>query len=224
SAYAIKTVILVLLNNKINLMKSFKYLLFFICTLVFLPASAQEPAQNPGDNSPKGSLNSGTIEMQFQHLNSISNNYEDYKVVKRFNLEKVKSNVLDSLNGLKGQLESIHNQLAEQKSSLDESKTMLKTTQGELQQALDMKDSFFFMGMYIHKSTYNSLMWGIIIVLSILLLFFIYRFKKSYSVISEVKQSLNETREEFDLHRRNTLERERKLNRQLVDEMNKRNA
>lgn len=197
-------------------MKFVKYLLCLFCSFHFFSASAQSSARTAG------SLDSGTIENQFEHLNAISNNYEDYKVVKRYNLDKIKSNVLDSLDGLKAQLETIHNQLAEQKSSIDELQNNLNTSQAELQEARDMKDSFSFMGMYVHKSTYNTFMWGTVIILTLLLLFFIYRFKRSYSVISEVKQTLEETREEFDLHRRNTLERERKLNRQLVDEMNKR--
>ncbi|MEX2594187.1 MAG: hypothetical protein WD426_15550 [Anditalea sp.] len=198
-------------------MKSIKCLSFFVCLLALSTTYAQVNPSTP----PEGSLNSGTIESQFEYLNSISNNYEDYKVIKRANLEKIKANITDSLNVLKDQLNTINNQLNEQQASIDQLNEGLQTSQSDLQQALDMKDSFFFMGMYIHKSTYNALMWGIVIILAISLLFFIYRFKRSYAVTAEIKQSLMETREEFEQHRRNTLERERKLNRQLVDEMNK---
>lgn len=200
-------------------MRSIKCLAFFVCILALTPVLAQE---SPTNTAPEGSLNSGTIESQFEYLNSISNNYEDYKVVKRVHLDKIKSNVTDSLNVFKDQLSTINNQLTEQKASIDKLNTELEAAQNELQEALDMKDSFYFMGMYIPKSSYNTIMWGIIIVLALSLLFFIYRFKRSYAVTAEVKQSLMETREEFEQHRRNTLERERKLNRQLVDEMNKR--
>jgi hypothetical protein len=183
----------------------------------YFPLSAQEA----DTNAPEGSLNSGTIESQFDYLNSVSNNFQEYKVIRKTNMDKIKGNVLDSLNVFKDQIATINTQLREQKASIDQLNTDLKSSQVELQEALDMKDSFYFMGMYIHKSTYNTLMWGIIILLSISLLFFIYRFKRSYSVTAEIKQNLIETRDEFELHRRNTLERERKLNRQLVDEMNK---
>src|SRR5690606_27198721 len=143
-----------------------------------------------------------------------------YKVVRRAHLNKIRANVLDSLKVFKDQLATVNSQLAEQQASTNELNSTLAASQAELQQALDMKDSFSFMGMYIHKSTYNNLMWGIVILLTVLLLFFIYRFKRSYAVTAEIKQTLHETQEEFELHRRNTLERERKLNRQLVDEMN----
>jgi len=198
-------------------MKIVKFLLLFAAALPFITASAQQ--------TPKadiGSLDSGTIESQFDYINSVSNNFEEYKVVRRANLDKIRANVTDSLKVFKDQLVTFNNQLTEQKTSVDQLNNSLSTSQAELQQALDMKDSFSFLGMYIHKSTYNSMMWGIVIVLGVLLLFFVYRFKRNYSVTAEIKQTLEETREEFELHRRNTLERERKLNRQLVDEMNKR--
>lgn len=198
-------------------MKTVKLLLFFAAMLPFIAANAQ---QAPQTNI--GSLDSGSIESQFDYINSVSNNFEEYKVVRRANLAKIRANVTDSLKVFKDQLGTLNNQLTEQKNSIDQLNGSLSTSQAELQQALDMKDSFSFLGMAIHKSTYNTMMWGIVIVLGILLLFFMYRFKRNYSVTAEIKQTLEETREEFELHRRNTLERERKLNRQLVDEMNKR--
>lgn len=198
-------------------MKIVKFFLFFIAMLPFIVASAQEAPK-----ADVGSLDSGTIESQFDYINSISNNYEEYKVVRRYNLDRIKANVLDSLKVFKDQVATLNNQMKEQKASMDQVNGALSTAQTDLQEALDMKDSFSFMGMYIHKSTYNSMMWGIVIILAVLLLFFIYRFRRNYSVTAELRQTLEETKEEFEQHRRNTLERERKLNRQLVDEMNKR--
>lgn len=200
-------------------MKIVKFLVFFIVLSPIFAAFGQDSAKPD-----IGSLDSGTIESQFDYINSVSNNYEEFKVVRRSNLNKIKANVLDSLKVFTDQIATLNNQLKEQKASMDQLNSGLSTTQAELQEALDMKDSFSFMGIYLHKSTYNSMMWGIVIILAVFLLFFIYRFKRNYSVTAELKQTLEETREEFELHRRNTLERERKLNRQLVDEMNKRKA
>lgn len=198
-------------------MKSLKSLLFF----TFLMASFSLTAQETESNAPQGSLDSGTIESQFDYINSTSNNFQEYKVVRRTNLDKIKANVLDSLKVFKDQVGIVNKQLTEQKASIDDLNTQLTTSQAELQEALDMKESFSFFGMYIQKSTYNTMMWGIVILLGVSLLIFIYRFKRNYAVTAEVKQNLAEIREEFELHRRNTLERERKLNRKLVDEMNK---
>jgi len=54
-----------------------------------------------------------------------------------------------------------------------------------------------------------------------LLLFFIYKFKGSNSSTRDAKHKLGEVESEYEEHRRNALEREQKVRRQLQDELNK---
>src|SRR3546814_14452664 len=63
-------------------------------------------------------------------------------------------------------------------------------------------------------------MWGVILWLGALLLFFIYRYKRNHIVTAEAMRNLEETRQEFETHRKKALEREQKLNRRLPDELN----
>src|SRR5690554_190469 len=144
-------------------MKLVKFFLLFVAIVPFIATQAQQAPQ-----AKSGSLDSGTIASQFDYINSVSNNFEEYKVVRRAHLDKIKANVTDSLQVFKDQLATVNDQLAEQKTSIDQLNNTLGTSQAELQQALDMKDSFSFMGMYIHKTTYNNLMWGIVILLAVL--------------------------------------------------------
>src|SRR5690606_30632170 len=166
-------------------MKIGNSLVFLIVLSPTLAALGQEVAKPD-----TGSLDSGTIESQFDYINSVSNNYEEFKVVRRSNLNKIKANVLDSLKVFTDQIATLNNELKEQKASKDQLNSSLSTTQAELQAALDMKDSFSFMGISLHKSTYNPILWGIVIILGVFLLFFIYRFKRNYSVTAELKQTL----------------------------------
>jgi len=64
-------------------------------------------------------------------------------------------------------------------------------------------------------------MWLIIIALLVLLILFIYKFKSSNSVTKIARNNLADIEEEFEEHRRNALEREQKVRRQLQDEINK---
>jgi len=85
--------------------------------------------------------------------------------------------------------------------------------------------SLSLFGLQMSKTGYNALMWSIIAALLALLLVFIFRFKNSNSITKAAKLKLSETEEEFEEHRRNALEREQKVRRQLQDEINKnRNA
>jgi hypothetical protein len=63
-------------------------------------------------------------------------------------------------------------------------------------------------------------MWTIVAALALALGFFLFKYSQSYKVISRAQKGLAEKVEEFDQHRKNTLERERKLKRDLIDAMN----
>jgi len=167
-----------------------------------------------------GSLNSGTIESQFDHLNSISNNYQEYKVVKKAHLEKIRQNVTDSLKVFKDDLALLKQDLKDRQADISDLKTQMSALQEQLAAAEEARDSFSIMGFPIHKAAYNTFMWTLVAVLLGAFLFFLFQYSQSYKVISKSRKDLDETREEFDQHRKNTLERERKLKRELVDALN----
>jgi septal ring factor EnvC (AmiA/AmiB activator) len=168
----------------------------------------------------EGSLNSGTISSQFDYLNAVSNNYQEFKVIKKSNLDKLRSNVTDSLDVFKDELAKINIDLKQKQDQIASLEVQVSEVQGHLQKAEEARDSFAFLGIPIHKSTYSSLMWTIVFCLLGAFLFFLFQYSQSHKVISKARKDLEETREEFEQHRKNTLERERKLKRELVDALN----
>lgn len=189
--------------------------LVLIAFSIFINAShAQEVSEETG------SLNSGTISSQFDYLNRISNNFQDYKVVKKTNLDKIKSNVLDSLSVFEKDLIAIQQTVKDQQEKINQLESQINGTQADLDEALQAKDSFFFLGIPIHKNLYNTIMWAIVAGLLCAFLFFLYKYSRSHSVIKTARKNLEETVEEFEQHRKNTLDRERKLKRELVDALN----
>lgn len=193
-------------------MKKHQIYLILIIFLSF-PAFGQEADS-------LGSLNKGTISSQFDFLIKSSNNYQDYKVIKKTSLEKFKANVLDSLNLFKNQLQTVNQSLAEQQAKIAGFDKEIADTKALLATAEAARDNFEFFGMPISKSAYNNLMWTIVSVLVAAFLFFLFKFSQSHKLISKAQKDLSDTIEEFDQHRKNTLERERKLKRELVDAMN----
>ncbi|TVP49992.1 MAG: hypothetical protein EA341_08475 [Mongoliibacter sp.] len=176
---------------------------------------------NAQDETPAPSLNSGTISSQFDYLNSVSNNFQEYKVVKRTNLDKIRKNVTDSLNVFKDQLVTVKSDLKERQDQINVLEVQMSEVQEQLANAEEARDSFEFLGMPIHKSAYSSIMWTIVLVLLGAFLFFLFQYSQSHKVISKARKDLEETIEEFEQHRKNTLDRERKLKRELVDALNK---
>ncbi|WP_158859303.1 hypothetical protein [Lunatibacter salilacus] len=169
----------------------------------------------------EGGLDRGSIKSQFEYINSVSTNYQEYKVIRKTQLDQLESNIIDSIGAYQKQIADINIQLNEQKSSIEGLNAEIIQTNEALEDAISQKDSFSFLGFYLHKNLYNNLVWGLIITLALILIVSYFRFRRSHVVTAETKKRLDEVQEEYEQHRKNTLERERKLNRQLVDALNK---
>jgi uncharacterized integral membrane protein len=203
-------------------MKSLRYTFAIVFSFICLNSSL---AQTQTKQTEKLSLSSGTIDNQFEFIIQKSYTYRGngkiYKNVERPWLYALKAHTLDSLKAIKKNLVSTQNIVKTQASEITTLKTSLSNTQGTLDQTNLEKDSMNLFGMQMRKGGYNTLMWSIIGGLLAFLLFFIYKFKNSNSVTKQAKLNLEEIETEFEDHRRNALEREQKVRRQLQDELNK---
>lgn len=197
-------------------MKFLKTSLFLFFSIVFLHTTvAQESEEN------KLSLNEGTLDNQFEFVIQRSNNYQEYKVVKKTWLYALKAHTMDSLKAIRENLDKTIATVDSQAKEISDLKNNLANTQSSLDKTNKEKDSMVFLGMQMSKTGYSTLLWSIIAGLLALLIFFIYKFKNSNAVTRQAKKALAETEEEFEEHRKTALEREQKVRRQLQDEINK---
>ncbi len=194
-------------------------ILFIALSLVGTQAFCQTSSQR---QPPKGSLTSGPIDSQFIYLSAISRSQDDLKLIRRVNLERVRQNVADSLASLRKQIMAASVSVGEQETKLSLVNDSLSQVRQELEVAQDSKDNFAFLGMAMHKSTYSLIVWGIILALAVILIFYIYRFNQSNVVTRDTKKAIDELQADFDQHRKKAMEKEQKLKRQLQDEINKR--
>jgi len=195
-------------------MMKFKHLLLalsLIFTTHFL--SAQEE-NNEEDN---------TINSQFDEVIESSNNYQDYKVVKRYKLTQLQKNTVNRIESLKEEIVTSNKTIEEQKLKIENLKAELNNTQNNLNQVTEEKDQISFFGIATDKGTYQTIMWVIVFALVLILVFFIYKYKQSNVLTKEAKKNLAENEAEFDEYRKKSLEKQQKLGRQLQDEKNKQN-
>lgn len=197
-------------------MRFFKTLLFRVLTfLLFITSNAQ----NANDDE-KLSLNSGSIDNQFEYVIRRSNSWQDYKTVKKTWLYALKAHTIDSLKVVHKDLSDTREIVQTQAKEIEGLKLNLNTTKTSLENTIVEKDSMELFGMPTTKPNYSLILWSIVGVLSALLLFFIYKYKSSNSITKQANTSLSEIEEEFEEHRRNALEREQKVRRQLQDMIN----
>ncbi|MFD2918046.1 tRNA (guanine-N1)-methyltransferase [Psychroserpens luteus] len=197
-------------------MKFFKTLLLTTLTLLLFSTSN---AQDANDDE-KLSLNSGTIDNQFEYVIRRSNSWQDYKTVKKTWLYALKAHTIDSLKAVHKDLYDTQAIVETQAKEIEGLKLNLSNTKTSLDNTIEEKDSMTLFGVPMTKPNYSLTLWSIVGVLSALLLFFIYRFKSSNTVTKQANKSLAEIEEEFEEHRRNALEREQKVRRQLQDMIN----
>ncbi|MEM9141396.1 MAG: tRNA (guanine-N1)-methyltransferase [Bacteroidota bacterium] len=182
-------------------------------------------AQGEESKQQELSLDKGSIDSQFEYLYKKSGNYradgKRYEVVRVISLDKLRKNVLDSLNLQNKRKAELMATISGHEATISSVNKKLADTTSDLALVTEEKDSMSFLGLLVSKSTYNFILWTMIVVLLLLLLLFMYRFRRSNILTQEAKQNLSELETEYEDHRRRALEREQRISRQLQDEINK---
>ncbi len=200
-------------------MKLLQHLLLLIA---FSPIilSAQVQDEKPQLTAEKA-LQTEDIKTQFDVIIKKSGKYQEYKVVKRTWLNKLKANTVDSIKTLESKLSATNEQISKQQATIKNLESSLAKTNEDLSSVTEEKDSLSFIGIPMTKGSYKTMMWAIVGGLLLFLSFFIFKFKNSNSITVQARKALEETEAEFEDHRRRALEREQKVMRKLQDEINK---
>ncbi len=196
-----------------------KIILMIFSVLFVGEITAQEITEDTEQD--KLSLTEGTVENQFEYVIQKSNNYQDYKVVKKVWLTQLKSHVLDSLEAINKDILKNASTIKNQEEEILNLKENLNNTKNQLDSTIQEKDSMQLFGLQLSKTGYNVVMWSVIAGLLFLLIVFVFKFKSSNTITKETNKKLLEIEDEFEEHRRTAVEREQKVRRQLQDELNK---
>lgn len=162
-----------------------------------------------------------TLEGQFDKIYRISTSYQTYKVISKDKFQELKNNVLDSIKASNKDLKEQKVLLRNERDNVAKLNAELNKTKEDLKKAQEKENSISLFGFQISKVTYNLILWLIIISLALALAFFVFKFSKSNILTKKAKEDLEDVEQEFEVHRKKSLEREQKLRRQLQDEINK---
>ena len=201
-------------------MKDIRILFSSVVLLAFNIQYAQQK-----DREEELSLDKGSISSQFEYLVKKSGNYSAgsvrYEVVKVSNLNKIQKNILDTISAINKKTSELKAIITINKSTIYTLNDKLKETTNKLYSVTEKKDSMLLLGRLVSKTSYNLILWAIITCLLVISLLLAYKFKKSNVLTKDIKTNLAELEEEYETHRKRTLEREQKISRKLQDEINK---
>ena len=189
-----------------------KILILFLPLFLFtLHLAAQDSIQ----------VRKNTLNDQMTEAFDKSNSYQEYKVVKKTQLATLKRNILDSVSTLEKRISSQQTELGQQKAEIDSLRQDLNTTKQNLTNSQEKEDGIAIFGILTSKTTYNVIMWSIIVLLLLAGGFLFYKFLNSSKITNAAELKMVEMEMELEDYRRNSLEREQKLRRKLQDEINK---
>ncbi len=194
-----------------------RVLLLFI-TLAFIFPLVPSFGQDTQSSDP---LEEAPILEQFNYTIEKSNRYEQFRVVRIAWLNKLKSNVSDTLKVLHRQIAGNQKQMNSHQQRIDSLNNQIGKLNTQLEKAVKEKNSFSFMGAQISKGGYQSFMWGLVVILATGLVVFILLFKRSNIVTAQTKTMYADLQKEFDDHRKRSLEREKVMARNHLNELNK---
>ncbi|MDX6747634.1 hypothetical protein SHK09_12590 [Polaribacter sp. PL03] len=158
---------------------------------------------------------------QFDKIYRTSTSYQSYKVIGKEKFLQLKQNVLDSLKTSQKLVIEKENLLKIERQNIAKTQETLNKTKLDLEAAVQKEDSISLFGLQLNKTTYNLILWALILGLLLALLYFIFKFSKNNILTKEAKSNLLDVEYEYEQHRKKTIEKEQKLRRELQDEINK---
>lgn len=162
-----------------------------------------------------------TIENQFDEIYKKSSSYQTYKVISKDKFNKLKANILDSLERLEATIAKKELLLATANNTETALKDDLNETKKALETAIKKENTISFFGIPLSKLAYNFLMWILVIILIAGMSYFVFKYLRSNILTKKAQNDLSAVNKEYEESRKKGLEREQKLRRQLQDEIMK---
>lgn len=190
----------------------------FFCTTAllcfFLTTAHAQEARNAGD-----------LNQQFEEIKSSSNSVKsssgrEYKVVNLEDLNALWNNVQDQLAASKDELQSSQARVDALRQEVAQLTQRVDEQQAIVQESEHAATHISVLGIDVAKDKFEATFWITTAILLILLAGAIYQFKRSRNVTRRTQMNFMELQEEMEELRKTSLEKERRLRRELQTERN----
>jgi hypothetical protein len=162
-----------------------------------------------------------SLKGQYQLMLSKSRTLDGYKLINPNRLASFWQNVRDTLTTDRKQLNSATRKINEQEKSINDLKTQISGKESSLASTNAKVNEINFLGISFTKSTYNTIVWSLIIILGGALAFVILRSAKHIHEARYRSTLYEEISQEYQSYKTKANDKEKKLARELQDERNK---
>ena len=169
------------------------------------------PRISTGQPSMPEILQDGTLQEQLDYIEERTLIYNNFRAIREDMFLQVKRNSLDSLAGAKRVVNRLTADLNSRDIDMDSLSALLDGSRDDLDHAIRNRDNIAFLGIPMHKTAYNLLVWIIIVGLTTLLILGSLIFKRNRIVTSRALRELDELNQEFENYRKSSREKREKL-------------
>ena len=162
-----------------------------------------------------------TLQEQFVYLKDQSSTYKDKKIIREARLNDLWTNVQDSLAQIRKQLTATQGRINTQNGEIAGLNKKLEAQQQAVNDSEHASTHISVLGIDMLKESFLSFFWITASILTLLLLGALYQYRNSKQVTSKTQYNLRAIQRELEDFRKKSLEKERKLRRELQTERNR---
>ncbi|HER08882.1 MAG TPA: hypothetical protein ENO20_08245 [Bacteroides sp.] len=148
---------------------------------------------------------------QLDYIQEHTRIYNDFRAIREDVFQKMKRNTMDSVTRSSREITRLNEMLSTSTKEIQTLNSDLLTVKEERDQAIRNRDSLSFLGIQMNKAVYNTIMWVIVLGLAVLAAVLFLFFKRSHVITQQTRRELENTREEFESHKKSSREKYEKL-------------
>jgi Flp pilus assembly protein TadB len=158
---------------------------------------------------------------QYQNMIESSETFEKYKVIPITKVNAFGKILADSISTLKKSVSSAKNGQQKAEIERDSATSRMEKLKTELEEAEVAVDEMPFFGLSMTKTTYNVIMWSIVVILLAGLVIVYIMFMNSFRLTKQAKKDKDLVDQELEDLRKRSHDKQVKIKRELQTALNK---
>jgi uncharacterized protein HemX len=196
------------------------FLILFLMSGTIFKAAAQDTTKVAAPAAAV-QVEDPSLKGQYEALLSKSKTYYTYKLINPVRLTAFYRSVADSIRKERSSSKAAQAKIKAQAATIDTLNNQIEGKESSLESTNAKVNEISFLGISFSKSTYNTIVWSVIIVLGLALAFVIIRSAKNIHEAKYRTELYEEVSKEYQTFKVKANEKEKKLARELQDERNK---
>ena len=187
-------------------MKKYLLLSIFLISLSFTSMAKKDTNAWKSENN---------LEQQYQMFKENLNFWNGNYFLDERQLDDFYNAFSDSVSVLEKEISDKVGTISSLQSELNSTNKQLDNAKADLENSITNRNSIHVFGMNVDKGIYTLMMSVIILALVIILGILYLLYKRSYKVTARTKKDYDDLKEEFEVHKKDALERYTKINMEL---------